>query len=403
MNILFLSPLVPYPPVDGDRQRSYHLLRALARRHCLHLLCFARSREERRQAQQLSPFCASVRTVDISHWRILLNSLAAWPTRLPLNVAAFSSGAMRRALAQQVKRHGVEIVHAYRLRMAPYALAASARFRILDYTDALTRYFQARGREAQPFWKRCYLARESAAIARYEVWAAGRFDAAVISAPADRDALYALGAAQKLEVVSNGVDTGAWQPAHDLPAEPRVLFVGNAQYPPNARSLEEFCRRTLPRIRAELPKAVFNVAGRLPAGSPRRRQRRFPGAEFLGIQPDLQPLYHSSRVAVCPLRVAAGRQFKVIESFAAGVPVVATPVVAENLRAVPEEHLLVADAPVDFARQVVRLCRDTGLADRLRRNARALAERDYDWSVPVAALTRVYQRLEQRPGEERSR
>jgi len=101
--------------------------------------------------------------------------------------------------------------------------------------------------------------------------------------------------------------------------------------------------------------------------------------------------------------VAAGRQFKVIESFAAGVPVVATPVVAENLRAVPEEHLLVADAPGDFARQVVRLCRDTGLADRLRRNARALAERDYDWSVPVAALTRVYQRLEQRPGEERSR
>ena len=40
MRVLWLSHMVPYPPKGGMLQRSYHLVRTLARAHDVKLLCF---------------------------------------------------------------------------------------------------------------------------------------------------------------------------------------------------------------------------------------------------------------------------------------------------------------------------------------------------------------------------
>jgi len=400
MNILFVSPIVPYPPLDGDRQRSYYLLQRLAERHRVHAACFVRSEQDRVGLEELKRICATATGVSLSRWRIRANSLAAWPGRMPLNVAAFSARAMRDQVQRIAARERIEVAHAYRLRSAPYALQAPVRWRVLDYTDALTRYFEARRAERNPLWKRGYLARESRHIRDYEVDMSRRFDVCLISSPGDRDALRQAGAADTLTVVTNGVDTRSVRPA-SLTAEPRLLFVGNMAYPPNALGLQAFCRESWPLIRVEQPDAVLTVVGNPPPLPPAERARRYPGAEFAGPVPDLAPYFRRARVAICPLRVAAGRQFKVIEAFAAGVPVAATGVVADNLGAQPGQHLLTGDTAAAFAQAVVRLCREDALAERLRAAARTLAEEEYDWTRSGDALERVYRELEQKQGEKR--
>ena len=40
-NVLYLVHRLPYPPDKGDRIRAYHLLRFLARRAAVHLVCLA--------------------------------------------------------------------------------------------------------------------------------------------------------------------------------------------------------------------------------------------------------------------------------------------------------------------------------------------------------------------------
>lgn len=391
MKILFLSPLVPYPPVDGDRQRAYHLLQALASRHTVHLLCAYQTRTEGRRLADLKGLCASVEGVHHPRRRIVANSLAAWANPEPLNVAAFRNATLLRRTRELAARLGADAVHAYRLRMAPYALAAPVRRRVLDYTDALTRYFQARLKEPAPFWKGAYLRREAARVADYEARIGRHFDACLISSPHDRDELLRRGAAPNFTVVSNGADLQALHPTARLTPEPVVLFVGNLRYPPNALGVEAFCREVWPAIHAEVPKARFLAVGRPP-----RRPARFPGAEFAGVVADLGPYYAQARVAVCPLEVAAGRQFKVIEAFAAGVPVVTTPVVAGNLDTKPGRHLLAAADPAGFAHHVVRLCRDHALASRLRRAARTLAVARFGWDRAARDLLAVYRGLNAR-------
>lgn len=389
MNILYLSTIVPYPLDDGDRQRSYHLLAALAEKHRVHLLCFLRGPHETAPLQSLGRLCASTQGVPISRARIYANSLGAVLGPKSLNVASFDSAAMAGAVRQAVARHRIDVLHAYRLRMAPYALEARARWRVLDYTDSLARQFANR-LEAHPrAWQRWYWQREAEKLARYEVDMSHRFDACLISSAADRAYLRALGA-KPITEVTNGVDTRAVRPATRLAAAPRLLFVGNLEYPPNHWGMLEFCRRTWPLIRSQAPEAHLTVAGRKPRDFSRHSAYHQPGIEFLGVVPDLAPHYRASRVAICPVSVASGRQFKVLEYFAAGLPTVTTPRVAENARARAGRECLAADAPEAFARAVVRLLADDRLAGRLRTAARRLVLAKYDWRQAAASLRAVY-------------
>lgn len=397
MRILFLSALVPFPPVDGDRQRSFHLLKALAAQHEVHLCCFYRTPAEREQIKALAPFCASVTEVPMTSGEIRWNSLRAWTSDQPLNVAAFASRSMAHAVAQVVQAKNIEAVHAYRLRMAPYALNAEVPVRVLDYTDALTRYFEARLAQPAPFWKRWYLERETRCIRAYEAQVAARFQACAISSPTDRGALLAQGAKGRIEVVTNGVDTRALAPTPKLPKTKNVLFVGNMLYPPNQIGLSAFCHKSWPRVLAAEPQARFVVVGQAPVGTPEQWARTYPGAEFLGLVPDLTEHYHAARVAVCPLDVASGRQFKVIEAFAAGVPVVTTSVVAKNLDALSGQHLLTGNTPESTAEHILKLLRDDKTAMRLRKSARTYAEATYDWSQAASALLKVYASLAPKP------
>jgi len=47
----------------------------------------------------------------------------------------------------------------------------------------------------------------------------------------------------------------------------------------------------------------------------------------------------------------------------------------------PEENILIADAPAEFAAQTIRLLRDPALRKRLAENGRRLVEEKYDWRV----------------------
>jgi glycosyltransferase involved in cell wall biosynthesis len=89
---------------------------------------------------------------------------------------------------------------------------------------------------------------------------------------------------------------------------------------------------------------------------------------------------------------------KLIDSMAAGRPVVVTPrVETRRIVEAAQAGLVTADdSPRAIAAAVLMLLRDAGLAARLGRNGRAAAERDYDWRV---IGDRVADAVLQRAGE----
>jgi len=84
----------------------------------------------------------------------------------------------------------------------------------------------------------------------------------------------------------------------------------------------------------------------------------------------VQPFLDGAFATAIPLRAGSGTRIKILEAWAAGVPVVASRIAAEGLPYKDERDLLLAEDPAQFARALVRLWRDQKLADQLIAEAR---------------------------------
>ena len=102
--------------------------------------------------------------------------------------------------------------------------------------------------------------------------------------------------------------------------------------------------------------------------------------------PSLQPHYARALAVVMPLRVGGGTRLKVVEAFAAGVPVVATTLAVEGIAAQPGTHYLAGDTPAGMAAAIAGLAAAGGGGAAIAAAARRLVEEKYDWSHSAAAL-----------------
>jgi glycosyltransferase involved in cell wall biosynthesis len=96
--------------------------------------------------------------------------------------------------------------------------------------------------------------------------------------------------------------------------------------------------------------------------------------------PDVRPYWEQADLLAVPLETGGGTRIKILEAFAAGVPVVSTPVGCEGIDARHPEHLLIASRD-RFADAVVESLGDSMGAIERAANARVLARQQYDWGA----------------------
>jgi GT2 family glycosyltransferase/SAM-dependent methyltransferase len=148
------------------------------------------------------------------------------------------------------------------------------------------------------------------------------------------------------------------------------LFVGRLleRDAPNWQGLKWFIRESWPLIRAMLPEATLTVVGWLHADS---RELEGPGIKLLGAIADLEPLYASARVFVAPTRFAAGLPIKILEATAAGLPTVATRLMARQLAWTPGFEIAAENDAAALATAAVDLHEDEAAWDAMRVSSQA--------------------------------
>ncbi|MCZ7528832.1 MAG: glycosyltransferase family 4 protein [Acidimicrobiia bacterium] len=158
-----------------------------------------------------------------------------------------------------------------------------------------------------------------------------------------------------------------------------ALFLGS-WHPPNLDAAEH-----LFDLAAELPEVGFVLAGSVCLQYGGRRLP--PNVSLVGVVSDetKAALLEAADVALNPMTRGSGTNLKMVEYFAAGVPVVSTPVGVRGLDAEHGRHLLVAELD-ETPRAMHSLFDDPLLATNLAWRARHLAESRYDWRVHGARL-----------------
>jgi GT2 family glycosyltransferase/glycosyltransferase involved in cell wall biosynthesis len=173
--------------------------------------------------------------------------------------------------------------------------------------------------------------------------------------------------------------------AHAVEAQPTsnrfecrrtMLFVGAfGPDSPNNDAVGFFCGDVLPALRRSGCDAPLVVAGaRIPDAL---RASGDASVTWHSDVDDLTPFYDEARVFVAPTRFAAGIPLKVVEAAAYGVPVVCTPLVAQQLGWQPGAELLTAESPSEFADAVRSLFAGRDRWTRLREAALRRVAADY--------------------------
>jgi GT2 family glycosyltransferase/glycosyltransferase involved in cell wall biosynthesis len=157
-----------------------------------------------------------------------------------------------------------------------------------------------------------------------------------------------------------------------------LLFVGSIheETSPNCDAVRWFVEEILPRVSSALGHRVALTVVGFDASATLRRLASSQ-VRFAGSLADLAAVYDQSRVFVAPNRFGAGIPLKVVEAAAHGLPVVATPLLAEQLGWQDGELATGADAE-SFAGQCVSLYQSPTAWRELRH--RALRRVETDWS-----------------------
>ena len=147
-----------------------------------------------------------------------------------------------------------------------------------------------------------------------------------------------------------------------------MLFLGSFRHAPNQEALNWFVRHVLPRVRAREPRAKLVVIGAEPP--PRHSLPDDAAIELRGFVEDVREPLSRYAVFVCPILSGSGVRVKLLEAFAAGIPVVSTRLGAEGLTAQDTEICALADDAEGFASRVVEVLTDPLRAQEMAKRAR---------------------------------
>lgn len=401
MKILFVVPYVP----NLVRTRSYNLIKSLhARKHTITLATLWEDQADLTDLQFIQPYCNRIITQPIPRSRSLWNSLLALPTSAPLQYSYSWQPRLAKELCDLIASPNgkFEAIHVEHLRGARYGAALQACLAeqkraipiIWDSVDCISLLFRYAAQNTQSAFTRLITAIETGRNVRYEARLIRQFDHTVITSPKDREAILALqppGPAEKVTVVSNGVDLAYFTPddartrRHDT-----LVLSGKMSYHANIAMARSLMTEIMPLLWAEKPEIKLQIVGKDPPAFV-QEYANDPRIQVTGMVPEIRTYLQHASVAVAPLRYAVGVQNKVLEAMACGTPVVTTPHVMTSLSAVPGQDLMVGDDAPAFARAVLELLANPQRRLEMGRSARKYVERNHDWNTIALDLERIYQ------------
>ena len=408
MHAVIVDEELPYPPTSGKRIRIFNLVKQLAQRHEMTLICHrnadpqeARAAEAYFRDQKIETVLVDRRSVPTSgHFqalrfraRIAFNLLSSVPYSVQWNHCP----RLRDAVRQYAAKRAVDI---WQCEWAPYARVlmglAGARWVMMAH-DIQSRTWERCYRSEENPLKRWYIGQQWHKYRRYERRVFTQAPLTITVTREDAEQARQEFSARRTAVVDNGVDVAQYAAAECRSGTSRssgdILFLGNLSWRPNIDAVQTLLEKVFPQVLAEVPAARLCIVGRQPPQWLLQRCQSVRNVEVHADVPDVRPFLYRCGAMAVPLRIGSGSRLKILEALATELPVVSTKVGAEGLCLLPGIHFAEAENPHDMASVLIRWIRNPESTREMVRAGRCVIEDQYDWHILATKMEEAWDDL----------
>ncbi len=391
MRILYFAPHQLWPATSGARLRDYYLASGLAERCAVTFLETRQPQEANDPPAPRGNFERVVSVVKDESYTLakILRGLAGPVPLTVLNYYSQRIAATLGALLADQRFDTVQLEGVHLSEYLPVIRNAPGPPSILcDWHNVESELMRRYAENTRSFARKIVAHRTARLIENSESRLIAGCQAHTVASERERDVLLARFPAAHIDVIGNGVDVSAFQPASCGPGK-SLLFVGSMDYHANVDAVTWFAREAWPGIAARRPELEFAVVGRNPGSEVRALASA--RIRVTGTVEDVRPYYAEAFAVIVPLRVGSGTRLKILEAMAAGVPVVSTRLGAEGIGAQPGRDLLIADSPGEMIAALDALTAERRAS--LAEAGRKLVEQTYDWRLLAGRLSRIHEEL----------
>jgi len=382
MNIVWLTPEVPFPPIGG-RNGVYNRIVQLSGNNDIYLFSIAYNAVEKGDTAEVQKYCKEVHFFDRSEKKVwsYLKSMF-----MPYSVASRFRKDIIEGILKIIEEKGVDIIIVDFPNMARNIIPVKKRYPDLPITINQHNVEFVRMRDMEkirtiPLYKRIAYYLESLRLERYErkIYKSGLFDG--ISFFSEDDCTFFENnidtANAKLQVIPLGANDYGKKPL-ELNNK-TMLFVGRLDSIAitNVEAALWFTKEILPLILRKVPDAKLILAGANPSEEVLNLQN-----ENIKVIPNfesLESIYNTTDIVVIPLLSGGGVKGKLLEAVAFRKHIVTTSHGIEGTLFKKNEHLALAESAEDFADECIKILNGMDQYKEREQRAYQLFLSEYEW------------------------
>jgi hypothetical protein len=347
-----------FPPTDGGKLLMWNTIKELASRgHRITFFAPDLGQDVSEATEASSKYCTP-RFIPCRPGRLLPSLVQALVNRQPLSVVRHSHRDLQHSVRDELTRQSYDVIHVEQVQSIqnlPQGMALPPLvLRAQNVESQLWRMVS----NIRP--RLAWIARnEARKMSAFEAVSLQRVHATVVLTHSDGEALAgAVGMEQRrIRVIPPPFPSDLPSSDEALLGDPPIILLGGG-WLPNRDSVRWFFDSIWSHVREVCPDANIHVFGGTPVNGATAAAWHQPPA-------DSRHLFRKEAILVVPLRIASGIRMKIIEAWARGTPVVATPQAVRGLEARHDHEILLAATGEEFAAAVYRLRTDPELRLRI--------------------------------------
>lgn len=405
MEILWLSHLVPYPPVGGVIIRSYNMLYQLSKHHDVHLIAFNQkallptSKDVEESVAELKKICKSVTVLPIEceqgtcfgRYGVAFKSIFS---KLPYTINWLISDQMKKKVEYVLESNKIDIMHCDTISLVQFCSFNKQIKHILNHHNIESDMMLRRSRKEKNIIKKLYFHIESIKLRKYEEKHCNQFDINITCSELDSSRLKKIiGPPKKIIDIPNGVDVNYYYPMGNHKIPNSLCFCGGMNWYPNKSAIIFFVKEVWPILKKEIPDIRITIIGKNPPNYIKNIANDDQNLVITGFVDDIRHFVDKSMIFVCPIDDGGGTKIKILDALAMGKAIIANKIACEGIDVEDGISVLYASTPEDYVNKIKELLNNNKLMTALEVNGRKLIEHKYSYDSIGLKLNSIYESL----------